>query len=942
MTPCGVYRPKPFTGTAVAPHEPVQVWAVTGCPARNYPNVGHRNPTPWRPRTPQGAAVRTGPLPSQRGAPFTPHACQQINQHQHIAGGSARALHQIVTGHQFDVQGFAPWNHLAILPLILALSWLCELAVRTYSGGATITWNRPMLPFACATATTPRPSSAATPLSALSLALLLSACAAPGGSADQPARTASIQRTANGVPHISAPDFETLAYGVAYAHAQDNVCQTADQLVTVRGERSRWFGGAPASALLGRRVLPNEQIDFFIAAHMNDAALTKAWTGVSPETAAMVRGYVAGYNRYLADSGPTLPVACNGQPWVRPMTVIDYYRLTEVPLVQAGIAALADGMLAAQPPAKPSAAAHAPQTLNLADAADAMREAGLLDSPLGSNAWAFGRDSTANGRGLLLGNPHFPWAGINRFWQMHLTIPGQLDVMGASTGHFAAVNIGFNQDVAWSHTVSTGKRFTLHELTLAPNDPTSYLIDGQPVKMAARQISITVRAADGRLATQQQTVWSTRWGPLVVVPRAGLTWTAKTAYALQDANAGNTRSADTWLAFNRARSVADLRTAMKNLGLPWINTLAVDRQGNALYADVSVVPDVDAAQLQRCAPSKPAASLRGAAGLVVLDGSRSDCDWRRDPASPVPGLIPMERMPIAVRSDWVQNSNDSFLYTHPAQRFDGISPLVGEARVDRPRTRAGLTEIPDMLAHGKATPASVQAQLFQNRNFMGSVVMPDLLAACSSTPPAAAEARAGCDALRGWDLRSDLDSRGAHLFREFWRTARSIPGVYRTAFDPAQPVSTPSGLKLADTDTAAKVWDALAQAVTRVRAAGFALDAKLATVQRPLITDLLFPLHGGDEFEGVLNNLGNQFAPGITAQGLRIDYGTSYVQTVTFDARGPVAQAILTYGQSTNPASANATDQLEHFSRKVWPTLPFHADDVARARVGEVLRLTRP
>jgi acyl-homoserine lactone acylase PvdQ len=46
--------------------------------------------------------------------------------------------------------------------------------------------------------------------------------------------------------------------------------------------------------------------------------------------------------------------------------------------------------------------------VNLADAADAMREAGLLDSPLGSNAWAFGKDTTANGSGLLLGNPHFP------------------------------------------------------------------------------------------------------------------------------------------------------------------------------------------------------------------------------------------------------------------------------------------------------------------------------------------------------------------------------------------------------------------------------------------------------------------------------------------------------------------------------------------------------
>jgi acyl-homoserine-lactone acylase len=92
----------------------------------------------------------------------------------------------------------------------------------------------------------------------------------------------------------------------------------------------------------------------------------------------------------------------------------------------------------------------------------------------------------------------------------------------------------------------------------------------------------------------------------------------------------------------------------------------------------------------------------------------------------------------------------------------------------------------------------------------------------------------------------------------------------------------------------------------------------------------------------VLNNLGNQFAPGITPQGLRIDYGTSYVQTVSFDARGPKAQAILVYGQSTDPRSPHATDQLRLFSNKQWPELPFHADDVAKARVGEVLRLTRP
>ena len=781
---------------------------------------------------------------------------------------------------------------------------------------------------------TPFAFQACTRLLALSTALL-AACASPPAGTD--ARTATIARSANGVAHISAPDPETLAYAMAYAYAQDNVCMTADQLVTVRGERSRYFGGS-TQGLLARRMFPNEQIDFFIAAHMDDAALERAWGAASAESQALARGAVAGYNRYLADQAGKLPAACNGQAWVKPMTLAEFRRQAELTAVQAATAALADAMLDARPPAAATSAVA--ESVTLADAAEVMREAGLLDSPLGSNAWAFGKDTTANGSGLLLGNPHFPWAGVNRFWQVHLTIPGNLDVMGVGIGNFPGVTIGFNKDVAWSHTVSTGKRFTLHELTLAAGDPTSYMLDGQAVKMTPRSVSIQVPAASGALETKTRTVWLTRWGPVVVIPRAGLNWTAKTAYALKDANLGNVRATDSSLGFGRARNVQEVREAMRNIGTPWVNTLAADRNGNVLYADVSVVPDVDAVQLQRCAPSKPAAALLGAAGLVVLDGSRSDCDWKRDPASPQPGLIPMERMPTAVRSDWIHNSNDSFVHTNPAQKWSGISPLVGDASVSRPRTRAGLTQIPELLSRGKVTPEAVQRQLFENRNFMASVVVPDLLAACASAPTA--QARDGCAALRGWDQSNNVEARGAHLFREFWRVARTAAGVHRVPFDVTQPATTPTGLNMADAAVAAKVWDALTKAVDAVRKAGFALDATLGSVQRPLITNEAIALHGGDEFEGVLNNLGNQFAPGISAKGLPIDYGSSYIQSVTFDARGPVAQGILTYGQSTDPASAHANDQLRLFSRKEWPVLPFHAEDVAKARVGDVLRLTRP
>lgn len=773
-------------------------------------------------------------------------------------------------------------------------------------------------------------------LTALAAAALLAGCASgPNAPGD---RSVSITRTTFGIPHITANDPESLAYGVAYAYAQDNVCMTADQLVTARGQRSATFGGKTIG-LLGRRYLPNEQIDLFTAAHMDDAALERAWRRTSAEAQALARGYVAGYNRFLADNATHLPAACAGKPWVKPMTLPEYRRMAEVVAVQAGIAALADGMLGAQPPAAKAAHAPAP-AVDLADAALALREMGLLDSPLGSNAWAFGKDVTANGSGMLLGNPHFPWSGPNRFYEMHLTIPGRMDVMGVGIGTYPMISIGFNKDVAWSHTVSTGKRFTLYELALDPADPTAYLVDGKSEKMTARKVSAQVAGADGTLQTREHTVWSSRWGPLVVIPRAGLTWTTKTAYALRDANSGNVRMMDAALAFARARSVDEMHRAHATLGLPWINTLAADRGGRAMYADVSVVPDVDAAQLERCAPSKSAAALRGPAGLIVLNGARADCAWRQDSASPVPGLIPIGRMPVAFRTDWVHNSNDSFVYTHPAQKWGEISPLVGDARLTRPRTRAGLAEIPEMLGRGKVTLQAIQGQLFENRNFMAQVVVPDLLTACEKAP--SAESRDGCAALKGWDRRNNVDARGAHVFREFWRTARNIPNVHRVPFDPRQPVATPAGLNMDDAATAAKVWEALDGAVKAIRASGFALDATLGSVQRPAITQEAIALHGGEEFEGVLNNLGRQEPAPINKAGLRIDYGTSYVQTVTFDERGPVAQAILTYGQSTAPASPHASDQLREFSAKRWHNLPFHPEDVARARIGEPLVLVRP
>ena len=409
---------------------------------------------------------------------------------------------------------------------------------------------------------------------------------------------------------------------------------------------------------------------------------------------------------------------------------------------------------------------------------------------------------------------------------------------------------------------------------------------------------------------------------------------------MKDANTGNARATDAWLAINRARNVQEIRAAIGNLGMPWVNTIAADRDGNAMYADVSVVPDVNAEQLKRCAPSPGAARLFNAVGIAVLDGSRSTCDWNLDTTSPVPGLTPPGRMPVLIRGDWVQNSNDSYWLSHPEATPPDISPLVGPVDVpQRLRTRIAIDEIrkrlagTDGLAGNRVGLADVQAMLMRNRNFAAALVLDDLLAACGGAP---ADAQDACRVLRGWNRTDNLDAAGAHLFREFWRKAKDVPNVWRVPFDPKDPVATPSGLRLSDDAVRGKVWEALVSAAAESKKAGFALDAPLGKVQVKPTSQGAVAVHGGDEFEGVLNKI--ETLP-FGAKGLEPVYGTSYVQTVTFDDRGPVAQAFLTYGQSSQPDSPRAFDQLPAFSRKEWPKLPFHPAEVAAQKVGDVLKL---
>ncbi|WP_137939978.1 acylase [Chitinivorax sp. B] len=752
--------------------------------------------------------------------------------------------------------------------------------------------------------------------------------------------SASIRYTQWGIPHIKADNYASLGYGAGYVYAKDNLCLMADHVVTVNGERSRYFG-ADGTVSVAFNQVDNLSSDVFFKAYLDDDTLQRDYTQISEDTRDLLRGYVTGYNRYLreTDGGHA---ECRGQPWLRPITLTDIYRLMAEKAIQGSGGALLAGIVAAQPPAtalSQQAKHYASATL---PAPDALRQLGQIrNKPFGSNAYALGRDATTNGRGMLLGNPHFPWATGNRFYQLHLTIPSKLDVMGVTITGMPTVVMGFNQHVAWSHTVSATQRFTLFELTLDPNDPTRYRHDGEWRKMTVKTVEVAAKNSTGQLETIRRRVYFSHFGPMLINP-PNLDWSINQAFSLRDANLHNARMLDQWLGLNRATSTGDAKQVLQRIsGLPWVNTIMADRQGDTLYADIGSTPNVSDVHFQQCMQSPTSQAVWQQVGLIVLDGSRSDCNWTVDASAVESGLYAGTAMPYLQRTDYVANSNDSYWLSNPYQPLTGFSPVFGAIESERSlRTRLGILQIQQRLAGTDGLPgrgfdslATLQSVMFGNRVYAAELALDSLVAACQATPAViltngeTVNLATACNVLAKWDRKANLDSRGAVLFYEFWRSVYRLDTLWAIPFDIRDPINTPNTLNIAQPAVQQQLLHQLALAVRRLSLMGIDPDTALGEWQYVMRQGQRIPLHGCDDLAGCFNQLA---MTDLTSTGYtEVTNGPSYLQTVTWSSDGPIAEGMLTYGQSTDPASPHFADQtIGLYNPKRFSRFPYTEADI--------------
>ncbi|NNF15421.1 MAG: hypothetical protein HKN70_01680, partial [Gammaproteobacteria bacterium] len=540
---------------------------------------------------------------------------------------------------------------------------------------------------------------------------------------------AEIRRTSYGIPHIKANDWAGLGYGYGYAYAADNICILAREVVEANGQQSKYFGASTGriDSDLFYKLVNNEEFIAATAAQM-DAGVIDG-----------IQGFAAGYNRYLQETGAdNVALECRGQPWVREISDTDLLKVYYKLVLRASGGPILGLIVSAQPPTTPllrtikqqSKARQALQS-RLA-AADLSGFSSLLNPhELGSNMYALGSNATQSGRGMLLGNPHFPWEGPLRWYQVHLTIPGEVDVMGASLQGVPLVNIGFTNNFAWSHTVSTADRFTLFELELVPGFPTRYMYDGEELEMETFPVTIEVDDSGTTLGhTFYRSIqgWVLDIGPLLGF---GIWPTGVTIFAIGDANAANTRAINQFFRMNNADNLDEFIGVLEDLtALPWVHTVAASDTGTAFYGDLSVIPNVSAAQLTACSATGVGSVLASVADIKVLDGTTSDCAWQVDPSASQPGIVPASELPTLITQDYVTNSNDNHWLTNPDMPITGIVPTAGaEGSARSLRTRLGIKQVQerlngtDGLGAAGYTLDTLKEALFGSRNYAAELIL---------------------------------------------------------------------------------------------------------------------------------------------------------------------------------------------------------------------------
>ena len=354
-------------------------------------------------------------------------------------------------------------------------------------------------------------------------------------------KTIDIVRDAYGVPHIFAATDAAVAYGLAYAHAEDD-------FTTI--QQSYLAGNAMLSKAIGNKGLPADFIAQFIG---SEKIVSEQYEKkISAEYKKVIDGYAQGLNRY-AETHPEEVLVQELFP-ITPKQMLRYAQL-QLFISSGGDAAV--GKIVGNQ--------ATPKTT----------------TPKGSNTFGFNSTKTKDGATYLAINTHQPLDGPVSWYEAHLCSEEGTNILGALFAGSPNILIGANQYLAWAHTVNNPDKTDIFELEMHPKIKGQYRVDDTYLPLVKHKAKLRVRVL-GLPINIKRNYYESIFGP-TLKNKSGY-------YAVRTPALFDIRGLEQWWRMNKAKSFSEFYEILKMKAIPGYNIGYADRNDTIFYISNGLIP----------------------------------------------------------------------------------------------------------------------------------------------------------------------------------------------------------------------------------------------------------------------------------------------------------------------------------------------------------------
>lgn len=351
-----------------------------------------------------------------------------------------------------------------------------------------------------------------------------------------------IVRDTYGVPHIFAKTDPEVAYGLAWAHAEDDFTTIQQSLLAGKAMLAQYQGKKGAS------------IDYIIhLMRIPELVEEKYESDLSPAFKKLIEGYCAGINAYAAKH-PKEVLLKKAFP-VRPKDMIQYS------VLQLCVLSGADKALAS------IFGGTVPLLNNFKTA--------------GSNAFAFNSHKTTDGQAYLNINAHQPLEGPVAFYEAHLCSEEGWNILGALFPGAPCILHGANEYLGWAHTVNNPDKLDVYQLEINPGNKLQYKFDGQWETLEERNAKLKVKIAGININVNKKAYWS-KYGPTMITKRG--------TFSVRMPAQMDIRGLEQWYRFNKAKNFTGFVSALNMMAIPGYNIVYADRYDTIYYLSNGRIP----------------------------------------------------------------------------------------------------------------------------------------------------------------------------------------------------------------------------------------------------------------------------------------------------------------------------------------------------------------